>query len=106
MSINSISTDQKALLEAMQGMKDGTASFDTTAKIDGKFSDYLANALNTVNDLQGESDALKKSFALGEDISLGELMIKSQKTTVAFNALVQVRNKLIGAYKEIMNMPV
>lgn len=106
MSINSIFADRSRLLQEMQGMKDSIISESSAVTAEAKFSDYLSNALETVNHLQHESDALKTSFELGEDISLGEMMVQSQKATVAFTALVQCRNKLITAYKDIMNMPV
>ena len=56
-----------------------------------------------------QEDAKSKVTALergDRDISLAEVMIASQKSSVAFEATVQVRNKLVEAYKDIMNMPV
>ncbi len=40
-----------------------------------------------------------------QDVSLAEVMIASQKASVSFQAMLQVRNKLVDAYKDVMNMP-
>ncbi len=50
---------------------------------------------------------MKQAFELGEgDANLAEVMIAVQKSSVSFEAMVQVRNKLVEAYKEVMNMPI
>lgn len=71
------------------------------------FSDLLQQAVNNVNDLQSTSGELKNAVEMGDrSVSLAEAMIASQKAGVAFEATVQVRNKLVDAYKQIMSMPV
>ncbi len=71
------------------------------------FGSMLKNALNTVNDFQQTAGANKKAFELGDrSISLAETMISASKAGLAFTATVQVRNKFVEAYKEIMSMPV
>ena len=50
---------------------------------------------------------MAKAFETGEgDASLAEIMIAAQKSSLSFDAMVQVRNKLVEAYKDIMNMPI
>lgn len=72
-----------------------------------QFGDLLSNALNTVNDLQANAKQKVTAVEMGDrNVSLADAMIASQKSSVAFEATVQVRNKLVEAYKEIMNMPV
>ncbi|GAB0109639.1 MULTISPECIES: flagellar hook-basal body complex protein FliE [Pseudoalteromonas] len=72
-----------------------------------QFGDMLSNALNTVHGLQQDAGQKVKAVEMGDrSVSLAEAMIASQKSSVAFEATVQVRNKLVEAYKEIMNMPV
>ncbi|ALQ08961.1 MULTISPECIES: flagellar hook-basal body complex protein FliE [Pseudoalteromonas] len=72
-----------------------------------QFGDMLSNALNTVHELQQDTGQKVKAVEMGDrSVSLAEAMIASQKSSVAFEATVQVRNKLVEAYKEIMNMPV
>lgn len=72
-----------------------------------EFTNLLKDALNTVNGLQKDSKAKVTALEQGDrNVSLAEVMIASQKSSVAFEATVQVRNKLVEAYKDIMNMPV
>lgn len=72
-----------------------------------QFGDMLSNALNTVHELQQDTGQKVKAVENGDrSVSLAEAMIASQKSSVAFEATVQVRNKLVESYKEIMNMPV
>lgn len=71
------------------------------------FASLLTNAVNNVNGLQQSTDDLRTRFELGDDsVSLESVMIASQKSSIAFDATVQVRNKVVEAYKTIMNMPV
>ena len=71
------------------------------------FTDMFQQAINSVNEVQKEAGALKKSFELGDpSVDLPQVMMASQKAGVAFEAMVQVRNKLLQAYKEVMSMPV
>ncbi|KTD16469.1 flagellar hook-basal body complex protein FliE [Legionella jordanis] len=71
------------------------------------FSDYLHNALGEVNHLQQGADNLKTRFELGDkSVGVGEVMVAAQKSSLAFEATLRVRNKLVQAYQDIMNMPV
>jgi len=71
------------------------------------FGTLLKDAVGQVNDAQMGASALKKEFESGaSDTSLAEVMIASQKASLGFRAMTEVRNKLITAYQDIMNMPV
>ncbi len=71
------------------------------------FSDSLKKMLDTVNDQQLKADGLSERFALGDDrVNLSDVMIERQKASLSLQATVQVRNKLVSAYHEIMNMQV
>jgi len=71
------------------------------------FGDMLQQAIDNVNGLQQNTGDLRTRFDQGDrSVSLSDVMIASQKSGVAFDATVQVRNKLIESYKEIMSMPV
>lgn len=71
------------------------------------FSDLLKASLDSVDGAQQKSEAMGKSFALGDDkVNLSDVMISMQKASISFQASVQVRNKLVSAYHEIMNMQV
>lgn len=71
------------------------------------FAGALKATLDQVNGAQQKSEALTKRFVLGDDsVNLSDVMINSQKANIAFQATVQVRNKLVSAYHDIMNMQV
>lgn len=71
-----------------------------------EFSAMLKGALEQVNDSQEKTQALAREFQLGNpNVSLEETMIALQKSSLSFQFLVQVRNKLVTAYHDIMNMP-
>ena len=71
------------------------------------FSSMLKNSIENVNNLQKTSAEMTTAFELGEPgVTLVESMIAMQKAGIAFQSMVQVRNKLLSAYQEIMSMPV
>lgn len=71
------------------------------------FSDSLRVMLDKVNDQQMKADGMAQRFALGDDgVNLSDVMIERQKASLSLQATVQVRNKLVSAYQEIMNMQV
>ena len=71
------------------------------------FSDVLAKSINSVNDVQQTSSALKTAYEQGDpNVSLSQVMIASEKSSLAFTAMSEVRNKMVEAYKDIMSMPV
>jgi flagellar hook-basal body complex protein FliE len=71
------------------------------------FSKMLKQAIDNVNDLQQNTSELRNRFEMGDkDVSLGEVMIAANKSSLAFDATVQIRNKMVEAYKEVMSMPV
>lgn len=71
------------------------------------FSNMLNAAVSSVNDAQQHSSAMKVAYEQGQPgVSLSQVMVASQKATVAFDAMTQVRNKVVEAYKDVMSMPV
>ena len=71
------------------------------------FRDAMAQALRSVSDAQNEVSALRKEFTLeNPDVSLEQVMIAGEKAKLGFTAAVGVRNRLVQAYSEIMNMQV
>lgn len=76
-----------------------------STKVD--FSDALKVSLDQINQSQLNAEHLGKQFSLGDDsVSLSDVMIAGQKANISFQATVQVRNKLVSAYQEIMNMQI
>jgi flagellar hook-basal body complex protein FliE len=112
MAINSV--DQSQLLAQMRAMAQsvGLESANDTAvtqtqQTSNGFSNLLVRAINQVNETQQESARLANNITTGDGgASLVQAMIASQKSSIAFEATVQVRNKVASAYQEIMNMPI
>lgn len=83
----------------------GADAPDGSTKV--SFSDALKGALQNVSDAQNTADDMGKRFAAGDDsVSLSDTMIAMQKANISFQATLQVRNKLVSAYHDIMNMQV
>jgi flagellar hook-basal body complex protein FliE len=70
------------------------------------FSDYLRGALDEVDRLQKEADSSAVSLATGETQNLHQVMIDVQKAEIALQFTIQIRNKIIEAYQEIMRMQI
>jgi flagellar hook-basal body complex protein FliE len=71
------------------------------------FGALLKQSLDAVNETQQTASAMKTGFENGtSSASLAHVMIASQKADLSFRAITEVRNKLVTAYQEIMNMPV
>jgi flagellar hook-basal body complex protein FliE len=70
------------------------------------FADSLTQALNSVNDSQNRASDISASYERGETIDIAKVMLARQEASVSFEATLQVRNKLLSAYKDIMSMPV
>ncbi|MCZ8062207.1 flagellar hook-basal body complex protein FliE [Silanimonas sp.] len=70
------------------------------------FGDALGNALKKVNSLQAETRDLQAAFERGDPkADLARVMVAAQASSVAFRATVEVRNRLVQAYQDVMNMP-
>jgi flagellar hook-basal body complex protein FliE len=102
---NSILRELQALQAEAAGLKD--QSHNVNAVQQGDFGTMLANALNNVNTTMVDADNLRTRFDMGDDsVSLSDVMIASQKASMAFEATIQIRNKCVEAYKSIMQMQV
>lgn len=103
MSISGIQGEmQTMMLEAAN-----TSAPATGQTVGADFGQLLNSAINNVNSLQKASGDIQMRFDRGDEgVSLSDVMIAKNKSSVAFDATIQVRNKLVEAYKELMNMPV
>lgn len=80
-------------------------SVSQTGKVD--FTQVLKSSLDGVARAQETSETMQKAFVMGDDkVSLSDTMIAMQKSSINFQATVQVRNKFVQAYNDIMNMQV
>lgn len=92
----------------MASMAENKAPMETgmdVAKPD--FAQLLKDSVNQVNETQKSASGLATAFETGDpNVNLSEVMVAIQKANVSFQAMTQVRNHLVSAYKEVMNMQV
>jgi len=75
-----------------------------TAK--GSFADVLSGLVNDVNGLQASAAELRNQLVAGEGGDLHQAMIAAEEAGIAIELLIEVRNKIIEAYQQLMRMPV
>lgn len=86
---------------------EGPSSLSSTSDTDGKsFADTLKDAVNSVNELQKSSDKFAQNVATGKTDDVAGAMIAAERADIALRVMVQVRNKIIDAYQEVMKMQV
>ncbi len=83
-----------------------TAPLGSAADTQKSFADSLKDAVNQVNTAQKDSDRKMQELATGKTQNIHETMIAAEKADIALRMMVQVRNKMIEAYQEIMKMQV
>jgi flagellar hook-basal body complex protein FliE len=105
--MNSLGSVDKVLsqLQAASSIKKGAAPPGITPPSD--FSKAVTQALNNVSGLQENSSQLQRRFQMEDpNVSLEQTMVAMQKSQIAFQSALQVRNRLVQAYTDIMNMQV
>ncbi|MGR6330598.1 flagellar hook-basal body complex protein FliE [Sphingomonas sp. XXL09] len=110
MSVDRVMALRAQILErnqalARSGAPAGGAEATGAAK-PTSFADTLQDALKSVNEGQNQASALSESYERGETVDIAKVMLARQQASVGFEATLQVRNKLLSAYKDIMSMPV
>lgn len=94
-------------LREMKGAsKPGDLAAEKQAGNKPSFYDHLKEAVEEVNQAQLESDKKATDLANGKDTNIHETMLAASQAELSFNLMVQVRNKALEAYQEIMRMPV
>ena len=102
---------QMEITNVLSQMRALTASMDlpaaTPKAVDNSFGQLLQQSINKVNEQQSVATSMMTDFQNGtSDASVAEVMVSMQKASLSFTAMTQVRNKLVDAYQEIMNMPI
>ncbi|SFF76076.1 flagellar hook-basal body complex protein FliE [Novosphingobium sp. CF614] len=92
-------------LHSTQGTDAAAGATNVQAPAQG-FADTLKNALDGVNAVQDKADGLTEAYQKGEVTDVAKVMLARQEAGVAFEATLQVRNKLLSAYQDIMRMGV
>ena len=79
---------------------------NTDTKDNGSFADVLKNKVQEINQLQLDADSAISKVELGNSGSIHEAMIALEKASISFRTMMQVRNKILEAYQEVMRMQV
>ena len=107
---NSLYQEMQAMIAQTRLDVNPQQNLEITTELNTSKSDFaamLGNAVEKVNSMQLESKDMTQRFEMGDkSLSLAEVMLAKEKAGIAFEATVQVRNKVLEAYKQIMNMPV
>ena len=109
MSVDRVMALRAQILERNQALARVNASagvLPTAPTGPATFADSLTTALRNVNESQNQAADLSASYERGETIDIAKVMLARQQASVSFEATLQVRNKLLSAYKDIMSMPV
>lgn len=110
MAIQNINSNMNNMIQAMNSIANQTALKGVENNSEPQsvnFSDLLKSSLEKVNMSQLQADELSKKIAAGDkSVNLHDVMIAVQTASLSLQETVQVRNKIISAYQEIMNMQV
>lgn len=99
------------VLSQMRALKSASGLEQSQQAVQGgnqaSFAEIMSRSLERVNESQQTAAEMSAAFERGEsDADLTEVMIAMQKARVSFEAMSEVRNKLVDAYKQIQNMPI
>jgi flagellar hook-basal body complex protein FliE len=102
MDIQQVLAQMRLMAAQAENRTQPTAESDAAS-----FGDLLKQSVDKVNEFQQQAGAMRSAFDSGQgDMDLSQVMIAVQKSSLSFEAMVQVRNKLVEAYKDVMNMPI
>lgn len=73
--------------------------------VGGNFTEIFSNMLESVDMSQKEAAQIQEAFLNGEPVEIHEVMIKAQEAGISMDLLLEIRNKLVNAYNELMRMP-
>ena len=82
-----------------------TGNEDSTGAVGGTFESMVSTQIEKLNGMQAQADSLIQDFASGGTEDLHQVMIAAEEARLSMELAVQVRNKVIEAYKELNNMP-
>lgn len=104
---SNMSIDQVLAQMRVMSAKAANQSEEAPRSGGADFGSLLKQSIDQVNEIQQEASAMREAFEKGDgEMDLAQVMIAAQKSSLSFEAMVQVRNKLIEAYKDVMNMPI
>ncbi len=98
--------ERSQLLQQVKTPEATQGAAQTSGPAGGSFTDTLKGALESVNATQQKASAISEAYEKGEVVDVAKVMLARQESSVAFEATLQVRNKLLNAYQDIMRMGV
>ncbi|MCW9014738.1 MAG: flagellar hook-basal body complex protein FliE [Gammaproteobacteria bacterium] len=106
MNVQQLLAQMRVMESQAKAQPMGVGGLETsTQKVD--FSTALQNSIDAVNETSQHASKLAAAFEKGDpNVSMAQMMIAMEKSSVSFQAMTQVRNRLLSAYQDIMNMPV
>ncbi len=99
---------EPSLIKAIEVIPEpfATSPVKQTSLSNEGFGDLLKKAVETVNTMQHEAGRLEDAVAKGENVNIHQAVIAGEKAGLSFRLLMQVRNKMVEAYQEVMRMQV
>ncbi|MBT2756019.1 flagellar hook-basal body complex protein FliE [Mesobacillus foraminis] len=94
--------------QSIKPLSAGAQKINSTTPFEAQksFASVLRKSLENLNETQAKSDLMTNKLANGENVDLHQVMIASQKASVTLQATLEVRNKVVEAYQEMMRMQV
>lgn len=110
LSVDNVMALRQSILQrndALKGVANGVGPGSVAGGAgNADFTSALKSALNEVNNLQANAGDAANAFERGETTDIAAVMLAKQQASIGFETTLQVRNKLLSAYKDIMSMPV
>jgi len=100
-------TQVLAEMRALQARASGIADTPAATAQPSEFANLMKNSVDHIAGMQNQATALADAYEAGDkSVDLTKVMLEVQKASLAFRAMTEVRNKLVDAYQQVMNMSV
>lgn len=106
MGLSSVLQLRAEILAKSQTLAPAAGTTPATDRAGAGFGAAMKDALKAVHQLQTDSSAQSAAWERGETHDIASVMLTRQKASIAFEATLQARNRLLSAYRDVMNMPV
>ena len=107
MQIQQVLAEMRALQTRATGVSGLSADLAPSAAQPSDFANLLKNSVDHISDMSNQATAMSQAYEAGDkSVDLTKVMLEVQKAGLAFRAMTEVRNKLLDAYSQVMNMSV
>jgi flagellar hook-basal body complex protein FliE len=107
MQIQQVLSEMRALQARASGVSEIAAGSATGPAQPADFATLMKNSVDHISTMQNQASALSEAYEAGDkSVDLTKVMLEVQKAGLAFRAMTEVRNKLLDAYTQVMNMSV